>query len=476
MSLELRQVQALKQELRMTPQLQQAIELLQYNRQELAEFLKEQLEENPALEQKADERDESAMEEPSDDRSEESLDEATDEIDWEEYLANTEMSSDQASGAGTAGYVELPSIEDTHADEPDLAAHLLQQLLERLDTTEREEEIAHAIIFSLDDQGFFRDVTPEELAATLNVEPIEVEDALALVQEFEPVGIAARDVSECLYLQIVQRWPRDRMLKDLVRHHLDDLEAGRDKEVMKALDISADELAMARERLKELDPWPAREFAPQDAPSEYITPDVRVFEDDGKWVVTLTDENLPQMKIAQYYRDTLRGGASSDAKAYVREKLNSASFLIRSIEQRRRTIRRVAQAIVDVQSEFFTHGPARLKPLILKDIAEMVDMHESTISRVTREKYMDTPRGTIEFKYFFNAGIPLKSGGEIASEAVRYHILHLVKDEDPTKPLSDSAIADELLASHDIEIARRTVAKYRESLNIPSSTKRRIRH
>lgn len=477
MSFELRQVQALKQELRMTPQLQQAIELLQYNRQELEQFIKEQLEENPVLEGEETASIESSTDEASaDDREIDDVHDASEEIDWDEYLANTEASPDYASGAGTAGYVDLPSIEETYSEEPDLAAHLMQQLLERLDTSEEEEELAFAIIHSLDDQGFFRDVTFEELAVSLGVDALDVEDALALVQEFEPTGVAARDLSECLYLQCVKRWPRDRIIKDLIRNHLGDLKDGKDAEVCDSMQISPSELALARSRIRLLDPFPAREFSKTVGVSEYITPDVSVIESDGEWMIAPTDESLPQMKIASYYRETLQGGASPEAKAYVREKLNSASFLIRSIEQRKRTIRRVAQAIVEVQSGFFERGPTALRPLILKDIADVVGMHESTISRVTREKYMDTPRGTLEFKYFFNAGIPLASGGEIASEAVRYHILHLIRDERPDKPLSDSSLAAELLAQHGIKIARRTVAKYREGLNISSSTQRRVRH
>lgn len=476
MSLQLRQVQALKQELRMTPQLQQAIELLQYNRQELEQFIKEQLDENPVLEGDVDAPDAPVDEVSADEREIDDVHDASEEIDWDEYLANTEATADYASGAGTAGYVDLPSIEETHSEEPDLAAHLLQQLLERLDTSDAEEELAYAIIHSLDEQGFFRDVTCEELAESLGVDPIDVEDALALVQEFEPTGIGARDLSECLYLQCVKRWPRDRIVKDLIRDHLEDMKENRDELICRSLQISPSELALARARIRLLDPFPARAFSKPIGFSEYITPDVRVIESDGAWTIAPTDESLPQMKIASYYRETLQGGASPEAKAYVREKLNSASFLIRSIEQRKRTIQRVAQAIVEVQSDYFEHGPTELRPLILKDIADAVGMHESTISRVTREKYMDTPRGTLEFKYFFNAGIPLSSGGEIASEAVRHHILHMVRDERPDKPLSDSSLAAELLSQHGIKIARRTVAKYRESLNIPSSTQRRVRH
>lgn len=475
MSLELSQVQALTQQLRMTPQLQQAIELLQYDRQELEDFLAEQLAENPLLETQ---QDAAAREAEAAAQQERETDDgpAAEEVDWDAYLENQDY-SDRASGPGTAGYVELPSIEETYAEEPDLTAHLLQQLLERLDTTEEEDALARAIVFSLDDQGYLRDVTMHELAEALDVDIFALEDALALVQDLEPTGVGARDVAECLYLQAVKRWPRDRLLKDLIREHLDKLNTSREEEILAALSMERAELALAKRRLQRLDPYPARDFVTKTTGTEYIAPDVHVREEtDGRWTVVADDESLPQMKIAGYYRTTLKGEADPQAKAFVREKLNSARFLIRSIEKRRRTIHRVAQAIVDAQREFFALGPVALQPLILKDIAEVVDMHESTVSRVTRGKYMDTPRGTLEFKYFFNAGIPLVGGGAIASEAVRHRIRELVDEESADRPLSDAALARALKQRHDIDVARRTVAKYRESLNIPSSTERRSRH
>jgi RNA polymerase sigma-54 factor len=299
-----------------------------------------------------------------------------------------------------------------------------------------------------------------------------MEAVLKVIQQFDPLGVASRDIQECLITQAVELFPAEDLVHEILENHLDMVEKGRFKPLAKKLKVSLDEVARAISLIRKLEPKPGR--AIDDDPPHYITPDIYVYKMDDEYVIVLNEDGLPKLKVNNFYKDSLGKDGSSEAKEYVQTKLRSALWLIRSIHQRQRTIYKVTESIVKHQKGFLDSGITNLKPLVLRDVAEDVGMHESTISRVTTNKYVHTPQGVYELKFFFNSGINRVHGQAVASEAVKERIAHIVSEEDPGKPLSDQTIAD-LLKKENIDIARRTVAKYREMLGIlPSSRRRRI--
>lgn len=483
MAFEMRQQQRMSQELRMTPQLQQAIKLLQLNHLELAEALQTELLENPLLEEAAgeDERAPRANEEPAPSQLDEatwtrdsgddarSMDEAVREIDWEAYVENY---SSPLPSTGVTPDGDLPGPDQTLTREGNLTDHLLQQLSE-VEASELERRIAEVIIYNLDEHGYFRNQTVEELAENLDIDPDLVEDALLLVQEFDPTGVGARDLAECLLLQAMQTMPEQRVVIAVLRHHLHDLEHRDHAGIARALRVSREEVVQAHRLIKQLDPRPGSRYA--DADVRYIAPDIYIEKRNDEWVAILNDDGLPRLRISRDYRRMLGGASStSDEKNYVKERLNSARFMLRSIEQRQRTILRVTESIIKFQHDFFEKGIQHLRPLVLRDVADDIEMHESTVSRVTTNKYVHTPRGLFELKFFFNSPIRRTDGADdIAAEAVKHHIRALIEREDGDNPLSDQKLVELLEEHQGIRIARRTVAKYREALGIASSSKRR---
>jgi RNA polymerase sigma-54 factor len=335
-----------------------------------------------------------------------------------------------------------------------------------------ERRLAESIIHNLDDAGYLRGMTLEELAASNGVTPDAMEDALTLVQELEPTGVGARTLSECLLLQAQAEYPYQDVLHDLIRHHLPDLEKRNYAGIARSLGVSKDDIMDMHRVLQTLNPRPGRQFS--DDGNSYITPDIYIFRDDaGQWTTQLNDDGLPRLRVSDQYRRSLRGQGGSQAKEYVQERLRSAMWLIKSIEQRQRTIRRVTQSIIEYQQDFLEKGIEYLRPLVLRDIAEDIGMHESTISRVTTNKYVHTPQGIFELKYFFNSSIRKQGGEDVAAEAVKHHIKSLISAENAANPLSDQQLVEMLHKANGIQIARRTVAKYREMLGIMSSSKRR---
>jgi RNA polymerase sigma-54 factor len=283
--------------------------------------------------------------------------------------------------------------------------------------------------------------------------------------------VGARDLQECLLIQATELHPANDLVHDILENHLGDLERRAYPNIAKKLGVSLEEVGEALRVIQSLEPKPGREVS--DEEPRYITPDIYVHKIDGQWVIQLNEDGLPKLRVNSFYKDALGQGGSAEAKEYVQNKLRSALWLIRSIHQRQRTIYKVTESIVKHQTQFLDRGIAHLKPMVLRDVAEDVGMHESTISRVTTNKYVHTPQGVYELKYFFNSGINRVEGGAVASEAVKERIRQMVAAESPKKPLSDQAIAD-LLQRENIDIARRTVAKYREMLGIlPSSRRRR---
>jgi RNA polymerase sigma-54 factor len=336
---------------------------------------------------------------------------------------------------------------------------------------ESQMEIGAAIINNLNEDGYLQ-LSIEDLAASRGASAPQVEAVLKIIQQLDPLGVAARDLKECLLIQATELYPGHDLVFDILENHLPDLERRNYQAIAKRLAVSMDEVAEALDVIRRLDPKPGRRVS-EDEP-QYITPDIYVYKVDGEFVIVLNEDGLPKLKVNNFYKDSLGIGGSAEAKEYVQSKLRSAVWLIRSIHQRQRTIYKVTESIVNFQRDFFDRGIAHLKPLVLRDVAEDVGMHESTISRVTTNKYMHTPQGVFELKYFFNSGINRVQGGAVASESVKERIRKIVAGEDPAKPLSDQTIGD-MLQKENIDIARRTVAKYREMLGIlPSSRRRQI--
>jgi RNA polymerase sigma-54 factor len=475
----------LQQKLIMTPQLQQAIRLLQLSRMELSQTVSQELTENPVLEEETapdvPEEDIPLGEEgaqakveadtPEADGAEsESLDRL--EFNWDSYFDQDDVGAGKQADYITASSEEMPSYEQTLTRPVSLVDHLLWQL-GVVSVTEEERRIGETIIGNLDDDGYLR-VPLEELSTTVGCPLAQVERVLKIVQTFDPVGVGARDLRECLLIQTRQLGLQGSLVESIITHHLPDLEKKRYPAVAKALNVTPEEVYHASKVIEHLEPKPGRPFGATD--NLYIIPDVFVVKIEGKYAVLLNDDGLPRLRINAYYRKLLKAKVQSGdpTKAYLEDKLRSALWLIRSIEQRNRTIVRVADSIVRFQQEFFDKGVNYLKPLILKQVAEDIAMHESTISRVTANKYMFTPQGIFELKYFFNSSISRVNGAgeDHSSVSVRERIRHLVAEEDPRHPLTDHQLV-ERLSGEQIAIARRTVAKYRSWLRIPPASKRK---
>ena len=498
MSLELKQHLKMTQQLVMTPQLQQAIKLLQLSRMELVDLVRTEMTENPMLEG-ADENEEQAVpdgaspaeaaeieakpEHKEAEKAEEVKGEdGANEIDWDQYLDHYQLQGHTAPSNRGLTDEDLPGFEATLTEKTDLVDHLVWQL--RLsDFTPEEEQVAMLIIGNLDDDGYFKMPTVEgEAEESAARDPlvrvafesgagIEVaERALKKVQQLDPPGVAARDLRECLMLQVVHINADTPEIVAIIERHLKHLESKNYQAIAKDLKISIDEVVKAVKVISRLEPKPGRAYTGEEA--QYITPDVYVHKMGDRYVTVLNDDGLSKLRISGMYRAALKNGEAGKAKEYIQEKLRSAVWLIRSIHQRQRTIYKVTESIVKFQREFLDKGIAHLRPLILRDVAEDIGMHESTVSRVTTNKYVHTPQGIYELKFFFNSAINKTGGDEIASEAVKNHIRQIVAAEDPKRPHSDQRIV-EILREQNIEIARRTVAKYREVLGILPSSKRK---
>jgi RNA polymerase sigma-54 factor len=480
MALEIRQQLKLSQQLVMTPQLQQAIKLLQLSRMELMDVVREELEENPVLEEGLETADEKTQTE--DEASTETIDEPAPEslkeveaendgmsdIDWKTYLESYSL------GGSTADSYEddedRPSYENLLTRKPSLSDHLVWQLsLSRLEDQERA--IANEIIGNIDDDGYLHAST-DELAAQMGCGAELVEKVLHVVQDFDPPGVASRNLQECLLKQVDQLGMSDDLVGLILRDHISELENRRYQVIARSLQIPIDEVFGAAKFISGLDPRPGSQYSQEDV--HYIAPDIFVYKISDEYVVVLNDEGLPNLRINSFYRNALSGSEQLDEKAgeYIQEKLRGALWLIKSIHQRQRTIYRVTKSIVKFQRDFFDRGVEHLKPLVLRDVAEDIEMHESTVSRVTTNKYVQTPQGLFELKYFFNSGISTTEGDSVASESVKSKIKEIIAAEDSRKPYSDQKIV-EILRGKGIDIARRTVTKYREMLGVGSSTQRK---
>ena len=495
MSIEIKQHLKLSQQLVMTPQLQQAIKLLQLSRMELSDVVREEMLENPVLEDTGESTSEqqgkdlsppieaaSAAERvgetelPASEVNSETAqitqevkadtraDEAVADFDWDSYLDSQAMAAPMPSYK--SNNEDLPGLEATLTRGTSLTDHLEWQL--KLGHFTREEDgIAMLIIGNLTSDGYLQEPI-DDLAEEVGVSVEFAEAVLRRIQEFDPIGVAARTLKECLLIQARHFGSDDDVLVAIIDRHLPNLEKKNYGAIAKDLNESVEEIYEAAKVIRDFDPKPGRQYTSEEP--TYITPDVFIHKVGDKYFVVANDDGLPRLKISDFYRTALAGGAK--AREYVQEKLRSAQWLIRSIQQRQRTIVRVTESILKFQRDFFDKGTAYLKPLILRDVADDIGMHESTVSRVTTNKYVHTPQGIFELKYFFNSGISRSDGDDLASEAVKLKIKQIIAQESPKAPHSDQRIV-ELLRDQNIEIARRTVAKYREQLRILPSSKRR---
>jgi RNA polymerase sigma-54 factor len=451
----MRLIQETRLEQRLSPQLIQSLKLLQLPTLELERFLKQELETNPLLEEipTAEVSPEVAVREATHDSAEQ-----FDEQQWREVLAD---SSDRSRGF-------RPDVSREFDELPRQAEVGLQEyLLGQLHLSELKESqipIGEEIIGNINEDGYLAS-TIEEIAGSTEYSQVELEEVLAVIQTFDPTGVGASDLGECLAIQLREMGLENTIYMAIVEEHLDDLQHHRYPVIAKALDIYESEVQEAVEELSRLNPKPAAgEFG---TAAKTIIPDLIVEKVDGEYLVVFNDTSLPRLRISNLYKEILakESEAQEETRQYVLGKLNGARWLMRSIQQRRSTMLKVMEYIVRAQYEFLEHGLRNLKPMTLQEVADAIGMHVSTISRVTNGKYVQTPQGVFELKYFFGGKIENREGGEISTKAIKERIEQLVNDEDGLKPLSDQKIA-EALQSEGFEIARRTVAKYRDKMGI----------
>ena len=481
MVLELRLAPKLVQQLVITPQLQQAIRLLQLTRLELVDMISQEMKENPLLEEEEEERELAEGEPPVTEQEERETSaepehtpevkgngEGADEFDWENYLENSNLIPFQRQSSPDGD--ERPSFENFLTKRTTLTDHLHWQL-QLSHFTEEEHEVGTWIIGNLDEDGYLK-ISLEDVCSETNLPMEMVERVLRKIQQFDPAGVAARDLKECLLTQLEQMSPRDSLAEKIVSEHLSLLKNRNYPAIAKRIGVSLDRVNRAASLISKLDPKPGKAFGGEVI--QGIIPDVYVYKLEGDYVISLNDDGVPRLKINSLYRNILNGSrlAMEGDRKYIQEKLRSALWLIRSIHQRQRTIYKVTKSIVKFQREFLDKGIQSLKPLVLRDVAEDIQMHESTISRVTHNKYVHTPQGIYELKYFFNAGITSTQGETMASESVKSLVREIIAKEDPKKPYSDEKLVQILQRMH-IHIARRTVSKYREMMKILSSNERR---
>ena len=492
MALELRQQLKLSQQLVMTPQLQQAIRLLQLSRLELVETVQRELLENPFLEEVQEEvpadRNDARAEKPAETVYDQ---EAAHSADWEDYLGEFASTPRLVQPRDHEVAEEMTSLEARFASRPTLESHLMWQL--RLSSlSDEEKDLGEIIIGNLSSSGYLQASVEEMVemarsnaqrlredlveagenpACVSMPEVLDMEKVLKAVQQFDPVGVAARSPQECLLIQVMALgYDRDTVLVELIRDHLEDLEARRYKPLLRKFRLDMEELKEYLDIIQSLDPMPGASFG--EGEPNYVSPDVFVYKVDNEFIILLNDDGLPNLHISPAYESAAES-VSDKEKDYFAEKIRSASWLIKSLHQRQRTLYKVVESIVKYQQAFFEDGVTKLRPLILKDIADDIGMHESTVSRITTNKYVATPYGVFELKFFFNSALALDDGSQVGSESVKAIIRKCISEEDPKNPLSDERIGDILKEHLKVNIARRTVAKYRMAMDIPSSSRRK---
>lgn len=478
--------QKMSQRLIMTPQMQQSIQLLQLSTLELSELMQQEMAENPMLEEEefsdSLERNLDEEERPVERNIEDELEAPPSEMErgrieldenWADYFADSSDIGQVMSGSSPYMGEEEEETHMQMAQEESLKDHLLWQLGVST-SNEREYNIGEFLIEQLDDDGYLK-MTVEEAAEILNEDANLIEHVLKIIHGFDPPGIAARNLAECLEIQCRNYEIDDDDIIEVIHNHLEGLERRRYKEIGRALGVSEQHVQEISDIISTLDPRPARQY--QRSTNEYITPDVFVERVDSEWQVRVNDEGAPPLRISRKYREMLQSpdGVTSEEYDFLKKKFQSAIWLIRNIEQRKRTLYRVTRAIMDKQQGFLEEGLSGLKPLKLRDIADELGIHEATVCRVVNKKYVQTPRGLFELKYFFSTGLEATGNDDMSAKSVMEIIRNLIEEEDTHKPLSDQKITEILHRDHNLNIARRTVAKYREKMDIlPTSKRKRI--
>jgi RNA polymerase sigma-54 factor len=463
----------LKQQIVMTQRLQQALKLLQVPTMELEQILRGELQANPLLEEvdQEDDHDEeasSAEDEAAPDTADTTVEVTGEDVDWDEYF------KDGFRGAATEqGFDDDDQLERPPVYIPSGQEHLEDQLHLGV-RDERQREIGEYIVGCLNGDGFLA-APVAEIAQYFETDEAEIEEGLAIIQGFDPPGVGARDLPECLLLQLKARGEEDSQAAEVVRHHFEALKNRKFSDIARAMKITPHEVQEIAAIIGELDPRPG--LSSEGEGARAVVPDLvveKVDEEGDQFVVYLNDGNLPRLRVSRAYDEALRDPSArqDDAATFIDEKRRYAEWIIKTIEQRRRTMIKVMEAIVAEQREFFERGAIALRPLTLQQVANAIGMHESTVSRVTRQKYVQTPRGVFPLKYFFSAGLDTDEGNEVAAKAVKLMIQEIVEGENTRRPLSDKKIAD-ILSEQGLKIARRTVAKYREQLGILNARMRK---
>jgi RNA polymerase sigma-54 factor len=454
------------QKLIMTPELRQAIQILQLSALELNNYINEEMDKNPLLERVEEHKDEigSTSSISLDDRQRE-------KVDWKEFLRNEHETEYYYHAGGSSETDEKDvSYENITAHSVTLQEHLIFQLhMVRLN--EHHKKIARFIIESMDPNGYFR-MPITEVSDRFRIDTETVQEVLLEIQSFDPPGVGARNLEECLKIQLEHSGNLDEEIEAIIDNHLEDVAANRINILSKALGISQAQCQNYCDIIKSLEPKPGRSFASKDD-VRYIVPDVIIDKISNEYIVTVNDSSAPRLSVNNYYRRILNvNDKDSDISKYLSHKLDSAMWVIKSIEQRRQTLYKVVKAIVEYQMEYFEMGTEGLKPLNLKDVADKVQVHESTVSRAIKDKYAQTPRGILPLKFFFSTKMENSMGDDISTSVIKKRIREIIESENPQKPISDQKIAD-MLEKEQIEISRRTVAKYRDELNISSTSKRK---
>jgi RNA polymerase sigma-54 factor len=476
----------LKQELKINPRLYQAMDLLYMPLLDLQQHLKQELLNNPFLDMVEPEEDEEESEEEETTEEPQAAEEKTtnDEIDWEEILLDG-----FDAGGRREEHEDREYYEPVTVDTRDLSDHLIDQIT-LLDLSPRQALLADEFIGNINEDGYLA-CAVEDIMTTVNdtvikaaevlerdtedlpvYTPDEVDEMLRTIQSLDPPGVGARDLRECLMLQLREAGLEQSVPFRLVRDCFDELINHRWSEISKRFGISPSDVQKAADEIKKLDPKPGLVYS--DASDNYIIPDLIVEKIDGKYHVFLNDANLPRLKLSRAYQEIARDKKKfeGESKEFISNKLNSANWMIQAIEQRRQTMLKVMNYIVDRQRDFFEKGVQHLKPLTLREVAEVINMHESTVSRVTNEKFVQTPRGVLPLKFFFSSGLSTTAGEDVSARGIKAQIEKLVSEEDPKHPLTDQAIVN-ILKEGGVQIARRTVAKYRDQLGVLSARMRK---
>ncbi len=474
MAMEMRMNLNLKmsQKLVMTPMLQQAIKLLPLARMELAQLIRQEIIENPVLEELLEEENENDQEnsqeekEPNEDLTsdnEQSSDSQDQEIDWDSYFQGN---IDQ--GMSVESYTERPSIESTHKKEANLADHLMWQLDLSVDS-DLDKFIGSCIIGNIQNDGYLC-ADLKEIAEISQTDEENVLRVLKIIQGFEPAGVAARSLKECLMIQTRTLSDKNPYVEILIENYLERLEDRFLPKVASELKIDLEEVLDALKTIRNLCPKPGLLFSSERV--DYVVPDLVVVQTEKGYDVVLNDDGVPSLRISPYYHNLLKTTKEGQTKEYLEDKYRSALWLIKSIDQRRQTIYKVGKSIVKLQKSFLDDGLSYLEPMVLKDVAKDIEMHESTVSRITTNKYIDTPQGVFELKFFFHSGIKSYMGNTMSSIRVKNMIKEIINEEDGSYPLTDDQMVEALMRKN-AKIARRTITKYRKELNIPPASKRK---